>query len=242
MIETLLKDLKMRGALEAISEIQKTSCNREEFLIRILSEEKKYKKKVSLERRLKQAKFPYVREWCELETKYNPKIPFDKMKVHLNGQFISNNENICFMGSPGTGKTHCAISIAREMCRKGYSVRFFRACELTLRLEESKETHQLTKFLDQLLKPDLLVVDELGFVPFSENAARLLFEVFSKRYETGAMIVTTNLIFSKWVEIFGSIELSSALIDRFTHRCHIYSLEGESVRYTQSLGKRTGER
>ena len=113
-------------------------------------------------------------------------------------------------------------------------MKFYTACGLVNALEESKNQNKLTKFMQTVLEPSLLIIDELGFIPFTENGARLLFDVFANRYEKGSIAVSTNLSFDKWVQVFGSVELTAALVDRFTHRSHTVVYNGESVRFRQA--------
>ena len=240
MIEDLLSNLKLFGALDYYSnEYEARPKDSFEKTLKImLTKEKSRRSSNALKRRLSYAKFPYVREWEQIDHKINSKIPFLKIKKISSGDFVSKNSNLCFIGAPGLGKTHSLVSIGRDLCREGMSVKFYTACDLVTQLEEAKVNLQLTKFMNRLMKPQLLIIDELGFVPFSETGARLLFDVFSKRYETSSIAVSTNLSFDKWPEIFGSIELTTALIDRFTHNCNIFTYVGKSVRLSQSLNKK----
>lgn len=135
------------------------------------------------------------------------------------------------MGQQGTGKTHSLTALARDLCRKWFAVRFYTASALVNLLEEEKTNHTLTKVMQTLSLPDLLIIDELGFVSFSENGARLLFDVFGSRYEKGSIAVSTNLSFDKWVKVFGTTELTVAFVDQFTHKCIILSYQGKSVRF-----------
>ena len=135
------------------------------------------------------------------------------------------------MGQQGTGKTHSLIALGRSLCKKDKTVKFYTACSLVNVLEEAKAKHNLAKVMQTIAKPNLLIIDELGFVPFSDNGARLLFDVFASRYEKGSIAVSTNLSFDKWVQVFGSPELTAALIDRFTHKCLIFNFQGKSVRF-----------
>jgi DNA replication protein DnaC len=164
----------------------------------------------------------------------NPSIDFAQVEKLFDGEFVRQRRNVCFIGTQGTGKTHSLIALGRELCRKGHTVRFYTACELVNLLEEAKRDVLLTKVMNTLLKPKLLIIDELGFVPFSDNGARLLFDVFASRYERGSTAVSTNLSLDKWVEVFGSVELTAALIDRFCHRAEIVAFEGQSVRLFQA--------
>ena len=121
-------------------------------------------------------------------------------------------------------------------------VKFYTACNLVNLLEEAKAAHMLAKLMQALAKPQLLIIDELGFVPFSENGARVLFDVFASRYEKGSIAVSTNLSFEKWVQVFGTPELTAALIDRFTHKCIIMKYQGKSVRFLDAKKRKEVQR
>ncbi len=237
MLNELLTELKMKGALESLEKLQATIKDRDEFARQILLSEVEFKQDRALKRRLSQAKFPVVKEWSEIDSSLNPKIEFNKIKNYFDGNFIEKQENLCFMGVPGTGKTHSLIALGRELCRKGVPTLYFSACELVNALEEAQKEYRLSKFMTMLKKPKLLIIDELGFVPFSETGARLLFDVFASRYERGSMAVSTNLSFDKWVQIFNTVELTAALVDRFTHKANIFTFEGQSVRLLEARGK-----
>lgn len=230
MIETLLKPLKMSGSLEALSDLNRLK-DRDQFVVGLLQAEKNVREQRATKRRLTQAKFPTDKEWCDINPDLNPSIDFTEVQSLTDGDFVNQQLNICMMGHQGTGKTHSLIALGRQLCRKGINTKFYTACELVTLLEEAKASHTLSKLMQSLLKPQLLIIDELGFVPFSENGARLLFDVFATRYEKGSIAVSTNLSFEKWVEVFGSIELTAALIDRFSHKCLIFNFSGESVRF-----------
>jgi len=137
------------------------------------------------------------------------------------------NERLRFDRVSDTASFELKVGREKVFCSSGVSLS-----------EEAKASHTLTKVMQTLVRPDLLIIDELGFVPFSENGARLLFDVFASRYEKGSIAVSTNLSFEKWDQIFGSTELTAALIDRFTHRCHIFSYEGRSARLMEAKERR----
>jgi len=237
MIENLLSELKLYGALDFYKANTGDIFEKESFIKGMLEEEQLRRTDMALKRRLLTAGFPYVREWEGINDKQNQSIPFKKIKELSNGEFTQNKTNLCFVGAPGLGKTHCLVSIGRDLCRLGMNVLFYTACELVTELEEAKKNCTLSRLMNRLMRPHFLIIDELGFVPFSENGARLLFDVFSKRYETGSIGISTNLSFEKWPEIFGSIELTQALVDRLTHNCEFYTFIGESVRFIESQKK-----
>jgi DNA replication protein DnaC len=233
MLEKILMELKMKGSIQALETIRHIK-EKEEFTLALLQSELAYKQNCALEKRMINAKFPTSKDWCEIDPKLNPKIDFKAVKKLGTGEFIRKKENLCLMGQQGTGKSHSLIALGREVCEQGFSVKFYTACALVNALEEARDQHKLSKLMKDIAKPSLLVIDELGFVPFSEKGASLLFDVFASRYERGSIAVSTNLSFDKWVQIFGSIELTAALVDRFTHNAHIFVYEGESVRLRQA--------
>ena len=145
------------------------------------------------------------------------------------------------MVSSGTGKTHIALALGLAACQRGYRVRFTTAAALVHELMEARDEKRLLRFQKQMASYELLLVDELGFVPLSKTGAELLFEVFSLRYERGSTLVTSNLPFQEWTEVLGSERLTGALLDRLTHHVHILEMNGESYRLKQSKHKRSSQ-
>jgi DNA replication protein DnaC len=239
MKEALTK-LKMPGALDVLDACLKQKMDNHTFGKTVLEAEILEKEKRASRRRIKNASFSYEREWEQIDPKRNPKIPYAEIKKLSDGAFIKERKNICLMGSIGSGKTHSLISIGRDICRKQHSVLFFTAANLVIKLEESKSENKLSRLMEKLKKVDFLIIDELGFVPFSDNGARLLFDVFATRYQVAPIAISTNLSFEKWTQVFGSIELTAALIDRFTHNCEIFLFDGPSNRLADAKKKKEG--
>jgi len=152
----------------------------------------------------------------------------------LRCEFIDNNENVLLIGNSGTGKTHLATALGFAACCQGYKVRFFGCTALVTQLLEAREDRQLQRSLNQFEKQDLLILDELGYVPFSKAGSELLFEVVSRAYERQSLILTTNLPFESWTEVCGSERLTGAMLDRLTHKVHIIEANGASYRLEQS--------
>ena len=152
----------------------------------------------------------------------------------LRGEYLDKKENVLLIGNPGTGKTHLLCALAFSACAQGRTVRFYTATDLVTQLVECREEKRLQRMHKQLQRLHLLVIDELGYVPFSKAGAELLFEVISRAYEHHSLMVTTNLAFEEWTEVFGSERLTGALLDRLTHRCHILEANGESYRLRQA--------
>ena len=149
-------------------------------------------------------------------------------------EYLDRRENVLALGNSGTGKTHLALAVGLAACQQGYRVRFTTAAALVNDLLEARDDKRLLRLQKQLAKQDLLIVDELGYVPLSKTTAELLFEIFSQRYEHASTLVTSNLPFNEWTEIFGSDRLTGALLDRLTHHVHILELNGDSYRLEHS--------
>jgi DNA replication protein DnaC len=150
------------------------------------------------------------------------------------GQYVERRESVLFVGNSGTGKTHLANALGFAGCMQGHKVRFFTAKALVTQLMERAEQRQLERTFKQLERQNILILDEFGYVPFSRTGAELLFEVVSRAYERLSLIVTTNLPFESWVDIFGCERLTGALLDRLTHRVYIIEANGPSYRLRQS--------
>ena len=155
-------------------------------------------------------------------------------------EYVDRRENVLLIGGSGTGKTHLATALAMEACGRGKRVRFYRVTELATQLLEAREERQLSRMRSQLGKLDLLILDELGYVPASKVGAELLFDVISTAYERSSVIVTTNLPFEEWKEVLGSERLTGATLDRLTHRCTILETGRESYRLRDARRRRRG--
>jgi DNA replication protein DnaC len=182
------------------------------------------------ERRLKAARFPALKTLEGFDFAAQPSLNKVLVAELMRGSFVEQRESVILLGNPGTGKTHLAIALAVEACRRGQRVRFFRVTELITQLLEAREERLLLRLKAQLARLDLLVLDELGYVPASKVGAELLFDVISTAYERTSVIVTTNLPFEQWTEVLGSQRLVGATLDRLTHRCHLLEASGESFR------------
>lgn len=182
------------------------------------------------ERRLKAARFPTLKTLDDFDFAAQPSLNKVLIAELMRCAFLDRRESVILLGNPGTGKSHLATALAAEACRRGTKVRFWRVTELVTQLLEAREERVLLRLMSQLARPDLLVLDELGYVPASKVGAELLFDVISTAYERTSIIVTTNLPFEQWTEVLGSERLVGATLDRLTHRCHILEATGESYR------------
>ncbi len=190
------------------------------------------------ERRLKAARFPAHKTLDAFDFAARPSVNKPLLIDLVRGEYLDKRENILFIGGSGTGKTHIAIALGIAACQQGKKVRFYRVTELITLLLEAKEERQLQRMRTFLGKLDLLILDELGYVPASKSGAELLFDVISTAYERHSLIVTTNLPFENWTEILGSERLTGAALDRLTHRCHILETKGESYRLQDAKRRR----
>jgi DNA replication protein DnaC len=207
------------------------------YLFRLTELELLDRERRATERRIKQARFPVVKSLDSFDFLALPSLNKLLVLELARGEFIDGRECALALGNSGTGKTHIALAIGLAACQKGYRVRFTTAASLVHELMEARDEKRLIRFQKHLASFELLIVDELGFVPLSKTGAEMLFEIFSQRYERSATMVTSNLPFNEWTEILGSERLTGALLDRLTHHVHILEMNGESYRLKESKTK-----
>jgi DNA replication protein DnaC len=211
------------------------------YLFRLTELELLDRERRATERRIKQARFPVVKSLDSFDFLAIPSLNKLLVLELARGEFIDRRECVLALGNSGTGKTHVALAIGLAACQKGYRVRFTTAASLVHELMEARDEKRLLRFQKHLASFELLIVDELGFVPLSKTGAEMLFEIFSQRYERSATMVTSNLPFNEWTEILGSERLTGALLDRLTHHVHILEMNGESYRLKESKQSKAGK-
>jgi len=212
------------------------------FLLALCELELVDRERRATERRLKAAKFPAHKTLDEFDFTAQPSINKPLVLELMRGEYIDNRENILLVGASGTGKSHLATALGIAACGQGKKVRFHRVTELITQLMEAREERQLMRMKGQLAKLDLLILDELGYVPASKLGSELLFDVISAAYEQTSVIVTTNLPFEQWTEVLGSQRLTGAVLDRLTHHCHILEATGESYRLKDARKRANGRK
>ena len=208
------------------------------FLLQLCELELLERERKAAVRRLNAASFPNYKTLDTFDFSAQPSVNKVQISELMRCEYIDKRETILLIGNPGTGKTHLATALAMEACAWGKKVRFWRVTELITTLMEAREDRQLMRLRGRLSKLDLLVLDELGYVPTSKIGAELLFDIISMAYERTSIIVTTNLPFESWTEVLGSERLTGAVLDRLIHRCHIIEMSGESYRLKDAKRRR----
>ena len=208
------------------------------YLLRLCELERIDRDRRNMERRIRQARFPQTKSLDTFDFKAIPSLNKSLVLELARCEWIEQRENCIALGPAGTGKTHTALALGLAACQKNHSVLFVTAAALVHELMEARDERRLRAQQKQLARVNLLIIDELGYVPFTAVGSELLFEVISRRYENGATLVTSNLPFDEWTSVFGSERLTGALLDRLTHHVHILEMNGESYRLAASK-KRT---
>ena len=244
LLQHHLKTLKLPTILreyESAAQVcAKDRSSYPEYLLRLTERELIEREQRAAERRIRAAKFPVLKTLESFDFKAQASINEAVVRELMRGEYIDRKENVLLIGNPGTGKSHLATALGHAACAQGRKVRFYSATSLVTQLLEQREERGLQRLQRQLERHHLLILDELGYVPFSKTGAELLFDVISRAYERTSVIVTTNLPFEQWTEVMGSERLTVALLDRLTHRVTILEANGESYRLQDS--KRRGKK
>jgi DNA replication protein DnaC len=242
LLEALLKRLKLPAVLKFYQELarQAIEANQtyEGYLLALVEAEVQQRDENAHKKRIKTARFPVLKTLDQFD--FSAVTTLNKAKVLglAQGDYIERKENLILMGNSGTGKTHLAVALGICACQSGKNVRFYTAAGLINQLMEYQAALRLSQLERSLSRMDLLIIDEVGYVPFSEKGAQLFFQLVAASYERQSLIMTTNLEFSKWPEVFGSEQLTGALLDRLTHHAEILSMNAESYRFKESVSKR----
>jgi DNA replication protein DnaC len=245
LLDTYLKALRLPTFLQNYRKFAEEAAQADRgydrFLLALAEQELAQREKNRIARHIKGARFPVLKELADFDFSCISSPNKQRVLELAQGSYIQKTEPILMVGNPGLGKTHVATGMALVACRKGYKVRFYNAAGLVNELILAQQEHRLSKLLATTLKHHLIVLDELGFIPFSATGAQLIFQFCSALYERVTMIVTTNLHFASWVQVFGDEQLTAALLDRLTHYAHILEFVGESYRFRQRVQREAQE-
>lgn len=244
-IEMWLVELRMptmkREYAKVAKEVARSGGDYLTFLHALLEEELTARRARRVQRRIKEARFPQLRRLSDLDAKELPKgVSLELLNELARGEYIVESSNIIAVGPSGTGKTHVCDALGLAACEQGKRVRRYTATGLVSELEEAQEKKQLHRYLQRFGKHDLVVVDELVYMPISEHGADLFFQALSERHERGSVIVNTNLPFDEWGQIFRTERLAVALLDRLTHRAQILEMNGKSYRLKSARKRKPG--
>ncbi|HQK54287.1 MAG TPA: IS21-like element helper ATPase IstB [Sedimentibacter sp.] len=243
LLEAYLKKLKMPQAAKTYESLAReagdNNLSYEEYLLGVLEQEIHQRENNRIQRGIKQAAFPVIKTLENFDFKAIPSLNKPRVLKLMQGEYIRKKENIILVGSSGVGKTHIATALGYEACRQGLRVKFYTAAGLINELLAAQQEYRLNRLEKQWLVPHVIILDELGYVPFSKMGAELLFQFCAARYERGSIIITTNLEFPKWTEVLGDEQMTAALLDRLTHNAHILNINGDSYRFKQALAKQT---
>ena len=235
--EIYCKQLKLPGLKSAFRELARDAMSQNQtpiaFLAACLAKELETREETRLNNYMKQARFPYVKTLESYDFLSIPKLPKIKIASLAECKFIKSRENIICVGQSGTGKTHISTAIGITAIQQNYRVRFIKVCDLIQEMLKAEKEYRLARYLKTWDKFDLVILDELGYVNLGAGSP-LLFQFCSERYERGSLIITTNLDFARWGEVFGDNALTVALLDRLTHHAHVIPFVGDSYRFKES--------
>lgn len=219
---------------EAINESMDKQYSYEQFLEYILLKEIEEREQNGVARRIRAAKFPYLKYLNDLKFDAFPLEIANRIRELQSLSFISQGRNVILVGNPGVGKTHTAIGLGIKACLEGKNVLYITVPNLITELRESMTLNQLTNYKKRFINYDLVILDELGYLTFDKQGSELLFNLLSMRNETKSIIITTNLAFNRWQEIFLDPTLTAAMVDRLTHKAYVLNIQGGSYRLKET--------
>ena len=220
-----LKDLRLSAMSREIETVLRQAADSgigyDEFLVDLTRLEIEARTANRLKRRIREARFPLIKPLETFDLEAVPDLDLRVFRELVGGEYIKERRNVIFLGASGTGKTHMASGLGLEACKNNYKTRFVTCYGLVNELIEAREERILQRLLTRYSRYDLLILDELGYIPFSRESAELLFQVLAERYEKGSVMITTNLGFADWTQVFGDQAMTAALLDRLTHKARI---------------------
>lgn len=237
-----LKDLKLAAMVREIEPFLRqavdTGLGYDDFLLELTRLERESRAANRLKLRIREARFPLLKSVETYDLQAVPELDIRVFRELTTCEFIKEHRNVIFLGSSGTGKTHMATALGLEACKNNYKTRFVTCYGLVNELIEAREERILQRIIQRYRRYDLLILDELGYIPFSREGAELLFQVLAERHEKGSVMITTNLGFADWTQVFGDPRMTAALLDRLTHKAQIVDCNWQSYRLRQSLNQK----
>jgi len=236
-----LKSLKLstmiRNLQSHLRQAKQDKLDYDEFLLNLTEAEVQVRKENGRKRRLREAKFPLSKPLETFNFEAAPDLDARLIKELSGCEYIEKTRNVIFMGKSGTGKTHLATGLGMEACKQGIMTRFVTGCGLANELIEARDEKLLGRVVKRYASYGLLIIDELGYVPFSKEGAQLIFQILAERHERKPVMITTNMGFGDWTQIFGDPSMTAALLDRITHKAHVINCSWESYRLKETLKK-----
>jgi len=244
LLESYLKALRLPAFVQQYRRIAEDAAREnlsyERFLLALAEHEVTQREAHRRTHCIRAARFPVLKELADFDFSVVPHLNKQAILELAQGHYIAKAEPILLVGNPGLGKTHLATGLALAACRQGHRVRFYTAADLVNELLQAQDERRLGRVLAQALKQQVVVLDELGFIPFSAFGAQLIFQFCSALHERVALLITTNLRFADWTQVLGDERLTAALLDRLTYKGHIVELVGESYRFRERMQREAG--